>query len=139
MFHTAVGQGEVECAVVLRQPGFAMEQDSLYKQIPKPDTPLFDSIRNSPMGGPVQTRLRLPYGRCPSDEHDANAPLSNYVGSMGPQCLNSNCGYDPFEKYCDPKNSGLGDWGYIASVPYGDSATSKRRKIPSTLPMKSWL
>jgi prepilin-type N-terminal cleavage/methylation domain-containing protein/prepilin-type processing-associated H-X9-DG protein len=102
-----------------------MEQDALFQQFPKRDVPMYDSVRNSPMGGPAQTRLRLPYGRCPSDEFDASAPLSNYVGSMGPQCLNSNCGYDPFEKYCDPKNSGLGDWGYSSSVPYGDGATSK--------------
>src|SRR5215472_13747959 len=102
-----------------------MEQDALFKQIPKPDVPSYNSIKNSPMGGKVETRVRLAYGRCPSDDYDPNAPLSNYVGSMGPQCLNSNCGYDPFEKYCDPKKSGLGDWGYAASVPYGDSAPSK--------------
>jgi prepilin-type N-terminal cleavage/methylation domain-containing protein/prepilin-type processing-associated H-X9-DG protein len=102
-----------------------MEQEVLYRQIPKPDVPMYDSIRNSPMGGAVQTRLKLPYGRCPSDEYDANAPLSNYVGSMGPQCLNSNCNYTPFEKYCSPKNSGLGDWGYTAGALYGDGATSK--------------
>jgi prepilin-type N-terminal cleavage/methylation domain-containing protein/prepilin-type processing-associated H-X9-DG protein len=102
-----------------------MEQDALFRQFPNRHTPLYDSVRNSPMGGPVQTRLRLPYGRCPSDEYDANAPLSNYVGSMGPACLNSNCDYAPFEKYCDPKNSGLGDWGYTAGALYGDGATSK--------------
>jgi prepilin-type N-terminal cleavage/methylation domain-containing protein/prepilin-type processing-associated H-X9-DG protein len=102
-----------------------MEQDVLFQQFPKRDVPMFDSVRNSPMGGPVHTRLRLPYGRCPSDEYDVNAPLSNYVGSMGPQCLNSNCDYDPFEKYCDPKNNGLGNWGYSYSVPYGDQVTSK--------------
>jgi prepilin-type N-terminal cleavage/methylation domain-containing protein/prepilin-type processing-associated H-X9-DG protein len=102
-----------------------MEQDALYREIPNPDKPNYNSIKNSPMGGPLQTRVRLPYGRCPSDEYDGNAPLSNYIGSMGPECLNSNCGYAPFEKYCDPKNSGLGDWGYTASSLYGDDATSK--------------
>jgi len=102
-----------------------MEQDALFQQFPKRDVKNYDSVRNSPMGGPVQTRLKLPYGRCPSDEYDQSAPLSNYVGSMGPQCVNSNCDYAPFEKYCDPKTSGLGDWGYTAGVLYGDGATSK--------------
>jgi prepilin-type N-terminal cleavage/methylation domain-containing protein/prepilin-type processing-associated H-X9-DG protein len=102
-----------------------LEQDALFKQIPNPDQPQYDSIKNSPMGGPLQTRIRLPYGRCPSDDYDSTAPLSNYVGSMGPTCLNSNCGYAPFEKYCDPANNGMGDWGYGSSVPYGDNVTSK--------------
>jgi prepilin-type N-terminal cleavage/methylation domain-containing protein/prepilin-type processing-associated H-X9-DG protein len=102
-----------------------LEQHALFKQIPKPDQPGYDSIKNSPMGGAVQTRIRLPYGRCPSDDYDAAAPVSNYVGSMGPQCLNSNCNYAPFEKYCDPKNNGLGDWGYASSATYGDLVPSK--------------
>src|SRR5215831_17395875 len=45
-----------------------MEQDALYKQIPFPDKMSYNSIKNSPMGGKVETRVRLPYGRCPSDE-----------------------------------------------------------------------
>jgi prepilin-type N-terminal cleavage/methylation domain-containing protein/prepilin-type processing-associated H-X9-DG protein len=102
-----------------------MEQGDLFAQIPKADVANYDSIKNSPMGGSLQTRARLPYARCPSDEYDPSAPICNYVGSMGPQCLNSNCNYAPFEKYCDPKNNGLGDWGYTAGALYGDGATSK--------------
>ena len=102
-----------------------LEQDALFKRIPNTDQPQYDSIKNSPMGGPLKTRPLLPYGRCPSDDYDASAPVSNYVGSMGPQCLNSNCNYAPFEKYCDPKNNGLGDWGYGSSATYGDLVTSK--------------
>jgi prepilin-type N-terminal cleavage/methylation domain-containing protein/prepilin-type processing-associated H-X9-DG protein len=98
-----------------------LEQDNLYKQFPNLNQPNYNSVKNSPMGGPLP-RLKLPYGRCPSDDYDANAPLSNYVGSMGPQCMNSNCGLDPFHRYCDPAKNGLGDWGYVASAPYGDSA-----------------
>jgi prepilin-type N-terminal cleavage/methylation domain-containing protein/prepilin-type processing-associated H-X9-DG protein len=29
----------------------------------------------------------LPYGRCPSDPFDHSLPVSNYVGSLGPQCM----------------------------------------------------
>ena len=73
----------------------------------------------------VSGSRKVSYIRCPSDDYHQALSTSNYCGSMGPQCLNSNCGYDPLEKYCDPKNSGLGDWGYSTSVPYGDAATSK--------------
>jgi prepilin-type processing-associated H-X9-DG protein/prepilin-type N-terminal cleavage/methylation domain-containing protein len=103
-----------------------LEQDNLFKQFPKLDQYNYDSVRNSPMGGPVSTRLKLPYGRCPSDEYDGSAPISNYAGSMGPQCMNSNCNYDPFRKYCDPSRNGLGDWGYGETNPalYGDGASA---------------
>src|SRR5438270_10684488 len=33
-----------------------MEQDTLFRQIPKPDEPLYNSIKNSPMGTTLQTR-----------------------------------------------------------------------------------
>jgi prepilin-type N-terminal cleavage/methylation domain-containing protein/prepilin-type processing-associated H-X9-DG protein len=101
-----------------------MEQDNIYQAIPHLDVLGYDSIGNSPMGSadPAQ-RAKLPYMRCPSDDYDASAPLSNYVGSMGPQCLVfSNCNYAPFDIYCDPSNNGLGDWGYAYSTPYGDGA-----------------
>jgi len=50
--------------------------------------------------------------RCPSDDYDINFPTSNYIGSLGPQCAIGACGYDPYQKFCKPKYSGLGDWGY---------------------------
>jgi prepilin-type processing-associated H-X9-DG protein len=101
-----------------------MEQDNAFKSIPQLTVLGVDSIGLSPMGNmDPNLRPKLPYTRCPSDDYDPNAPLSNYVGSMGPECLQySNCNYAPFEGYCDPANNGLGDWGYTASVPYGDGA-----------------
>jgi prepilin-type N-terminal cleavage/methylation domain-containing protein/prepilin-type processing-associated H-X9-DG protein len=103
-----------------------MEQDNLYKTFPNPGQANYNSVKNSPMGGPLAGRLKLPYGRCPSDEYDANAPVCNYVGSMGPQCHGapSDCNYCPFEKYCDPSNNGLGNWGYAKSAAFGDGATA---------------
>jgi prepilin-type processing-associated H-X9-DG protein len=100
-----------------------MEQDNIYKQIPNLTQVGYDSIGNSLVVGDLAVRQKLPYGRCPSDDYDADAPLCNYVGSMGPQCLQfSNCNYAPFEGFCDPINNGLGNWGYTASTPYGDGA-----------------
>jgi prepilin-type N-terminal cleavage/methylation domain-containing protein/prepilin-type processing-associated H-X9-DG protein len=105
-----------------------MEQDNLYKTFPNLGTPGYSSVANSPMGGPLAGRFTLPYGRCPSDDWDATAPVCNYVGNTGPQCqgngtgTGSNCAYSPFEKYCDPLGNGLGDWGYRASPAFGDGA-----------------
>lgn len=55
---------------------------------------------------------------CPSEDYNPDdGRFCNYVGSMGPQCLgNGGCGGpDVTNIYCDPKNNGLGDWGYPAS------------------------
>lgn len=101
-----------------------MEQDNLFQQIPDLDKAGVNSIANSPCGNKDRTkRPTLPYGRCPADDYDAKAPVCNYVGSMGPQCMSTNCNYDPFEIYCAPNANGLGDWGYGASPPYGDNAS----------------
>src|SRR5437899_2222541 len=58
-----------------------MEQENIYLTFPKISQPNYNSVANSPMGGTLAGRLKLPYGRCPSDEYDANAPVCNYVGS----------------------------------------------------------
>jgi len=34
-------------------------------------------------------------------------PYSNYMGSLGPQCLDDKCGYIPFQQYCNQPA-----WGY---------------------------
>jgi prepilin-type processing-associated H-X9-DG protein len=105
-----------------------MEQDSLYAKIPYLSD--FDNVNNSaPKNNSIQQALnagvlpaRLPYLRCPSDEYsfEGRPPVCNYVGSLGPQCLANRCGNWPtdsgqFGIYCDPRNSGLGDWGYARS------------------------
>lgn len=54
--------------------------------------------------------------RCPSDEWDPGAPVSNYIGSVGPQCLGANCGGTPFDVYCNQPA-----WGYMTSPPHGNT------------------
>jgi prepilin-type N-terminal cleavage/methylation domain-containing protein/prepilin-type processing-associated H-X9-DG protein len=95
-----------------------LEQTNLYNTIPvqpnnnnlyQPGTPGNDSNSMNASQIPGHT---LPYGRCPSDDYKPTATCVNYVGSLGPQCAIGPCGYDPFQKYCHPLQSGLGDWGY---------------------------
>src|SRR5262249_10122161 len=52
-------------------------------------------------------QMKLPYGRCPSDDYDPDQTVVNYVASLGPQCAIGPCGANPFQKYCKPRYSGL--------------------------------
>jgi len=98
-----------------------MEQDNIYRKIPQLGTPTANSYMLAQQAGVYP--VRLPYGRCPSDDYNSAAYMTNYVGSMGPQCLSSAfCPeLNPYGIYCDPKNNGLGDWGYGASPAFGDT------------------
>jgi len=96
-----------------------MEQDALYKKIDQEGTnpaagPATDTANNNAMRWPPSAGAARPlsYARCPSDDTDITSPVTNYVGSLGPQCAVGACGYDPHQKYCHPDTSGLGNWGY---------------------------
>jgi prepilin-type N-terminal cleavage/methylation domain-containing protein/prepilin-type processing-associated H-X9-DG protein len=91
-----------------------VEQSALYDQIPNMDVPHFDSITAAEQAGVLPKSL--PMQRCPSDNFKAGAPYSNYVGSLGPQCLDDKCGYTPFAQYCNEPA-----WGYTTSSDDADS------------------
>jgi prepilin-type N-terminal cleavage/methylation domain-containing protein/prepilin-type processing-associated H-X9-DG protein len=99
-----------------------MEQDARFRQIP------FLNVVNgqSSFGSacPAQVRTQLPYGRCPSDDWDPSQAASNYVACLGPQCAIGPCGYDPFQKWCDPVPNGLGNLGYGWSPDHGNTFNS---------------
>jgi prepilin-type N-terminal cleavage/methylation domain-containing protein/prepilin-type processing-associated H-X9-DG protein len=111
-----------------------IEMDSLQRDIPDLDyfnldndqDPRNNSIRQAVLQGKLPRPLNI--GRCPSDDYTRGMPpaVSNYVGSLGPQCLANRCGNwvvdsGPFEPYCDPMGSGLGDWGYRRSAILGST------------------
>jgi prepilin-type N-terminal cleavage/methylation domain-containing protein len=89
-----------------------IEQTALYQTIPvqPANGNLYQPGTNSMTASQIPGK-KLPF-RCKSDDYNANATVVNYVGSLGPQCAIGPCGYDPFQKYCHPLQSGLGDWGY---------------------------
>jgi prepilin-type processing-associated H-X9-DG protein len=73
--------------------------------------------------GPVQiyfgnnaNKVKLPYGRCPSDGYQPEGFWTNYAGNLGPQCAIGPCGFDPFQGWCQPESSGLG--GGVAGMGY---------------------
>jgi prepilin-type N-terminal cleavage/methylation domain-containing protein/prepilin-type processing-associated H-X9-DG protein len=61
----------------------------------------------------------LPYARCPSDDFDRSYPISNYVGSLGPQCAPGCNGYNPYLTYCSQPS-----WGYNWSPDHGNTLNS---------------
>jgi prepilin-type N-terminal cleavage/methylation domain-containing protein/prepilin-type processing-associated H-X9-DG protein len=86
-----------------------IDEENLYRKIPNIGTPHFDSIGAAVAAGvlPVALPDKL---RCPSDGWTPDGPYSNYVGSLGPQCVDDKCGYTPFAQYCNRP-----DWGWGAS------------------------
>jgi prepilin-type N-terminal cleavage/methylation domain-containing protein/prepilin-type processing-associated H-X9-DG protein len=123
-----------------------IEQDNLYKAIPNWDyynpgnfsDPFNNSVLamgniSSPPGydppadrskctNPQATPAKLPYGRCPSDGENLDLPVSNYVGSLGPACVASPCGYAPFLQYCYGDNGSTQQlWGYVGDCGPGNA------------------
>jgi len=76
-----------------------IEQENLFRQIPRLDEPGVDSI-----GLAVAARVLprpLSILRCPSDDYNSAAPVTNYLGNAGPQCFLGPCGYDPYQIHCN--------------------------------------
>jgi prepilin-type N-terminal cleavage/methylation domain-containing protein/prepilin-type processing-associated H-X9-DG protein len=112
-----------------------VEQDNLFKQLGN-----LDQIYTRPPGSgwPGDTRtmggvieyatwvgvlpVKLPIGRCPSDDYDVDATVSNYVGSLGPQCATGQCtGGDFYQQYCN-----MPQWGYTWSPDHGNTYDSNQ-------------
>ena len=99
-----------------------MEQGAMYQLInPRPT---FQNSVGIGIGNVPNGSRKLPYGRCPSDDFDPAAQISNYAGSMGPQCAASSCGYNPNQPWCQPETNpypGITQitMGYTASQDHG--------------------
>ena len=101
-----------------------LEQDNLYKNTPNKEFSTGEAVWYS-WGATPQSAypwpIKLPYGRCPSDGYDAsNRNISNYAGSMGPQCMwGWGCGTgigtagSPFSQYCNGIQGATGYGNYV--------------------------
>ena len=97
-----------------------MEQEGLYKKIqPSRKGTIYNAAGAYFSNG--ANRIKLPLGRCPSDDWDAAATCSNYVGSLGPQCAVGPCGNNPNQPFCQ---TSIG-WGYSTSPDHGNSLSSQ--------------
>src|SRR5262249_8663224 len=59
--------------------------------------------------------------RCPSDDFDPDALVSNYAGSLGPQCAIGPCGFDPHQQFCTTAWANANNAGYTTSPDHGNS------------------
>lgn len=109
-----------------------IEQGPLYQKIVKAAGGPLETTGNSvgiangagAFKDPSGAAVVLPYGRCPSDDYDRNAGLSNYVGSLGPQCAPGPCGFDPFLVNCNRPQVTPYPWGYGNSPDHGNSVNA---------------
>jgi prepilin-type N-terminal cleavage/methylation domain-containing protein/prepilin-type processing-associated H-X9-DG protein len=72
------------------------------------------------------------YMRCPSDDHDYTTwPACSYVGSIGPQCVNSACGFQPYQwSLCSSPGPATAPPGVETSIPFGsDGAYSNNANL----------
>jgi len=96
-----------------------MEQDAMFKKAQAAAGGPLETTANSVGIASGVLNQKLPYTRCPSDgDYDATAPVSNYVGSLGPQCAVGNCGWDPYQQYCNQPA-----WGWTTSPDHGNTLT----------------
>jgi prepilin-type N-terminal cleavage/methylation domain-containing protein/prepilin-type processing-associated H-X9-DG protein len=103
-----------------------MEQDPMHKAI-NPRVSVFNSV-GAGIGAVPAANRKVKYMRCPSDDYDQSLSVSNYVGSMGPQCVTSGACVDPNQAWCTPETSGAGgglaQMGYTYSADHGNSTNA---------------
>jgi len=100
-----------------------MEQSALYNNIQAAAGGPLETTTNSlrvaeNKGAVVRNGTRLPYGRCPSDDYDSNASISNYIGSLGPQCAPGSCGSSSsWNVWCNQPANGV----WVTSPDHGNT------------------
>ncbi len=109
-----------------------MEQSALYAQINYRDT-VPNTVGAFFNANATNRAIKIPYGRCPSDDYNPDATVSNYIGSLGPQCVDGGCGFNPNQQWCapDPNNAvingvpGYNLMGYRASPDHGNDLNAQ--------------
>jgi prepilin-type N-terminal cleavage/methylation domain-containing protein/prepilin-type processing-associated H-X9-DG protein len=97
-----------------------IEQDNLFKIFGSSPITTYKSIgihretNDAVWQQVIATRIKT--FRCPSDGARLDESLTNYAGSLGPQCAIGPCGFDPQQGWCQPESSGLG--GGVAGMGY---------------------
>ena len=86
-----------------------MEQDNLLRLFPNISTTVspIDAGRTNATTGPQVTSAKPNYLRCPSDGWNLNEQLTNYSGSLGPQCNDGGCGADTYQAQCNRPAIGI--------------------------------
>lgn len=107
-----------------------MEASNLYRAFNPRTTPAF--WNNTGVGPDIhsnwansgQPNTAASWLRCPSDGFTGpSAPnsVTNYVGSLGPQCANGPHGFNPHQTFCNGNAYG---WGYPTSPDHGNDTNA---------------
>lgn len=103
-----------------------IEQESIFRSIPDIKTTV--NALAVWRGTPAFQQSRVPIFRCPSDGWNIDWRISNYGGSLGPQCLDSNgasCGFQPNQTFCNgAAQLPAPGWGYAPSPDHGNDISS---------------
>jgi prepilin-type processing-associated H-X9-DG protein len=94
-----------------------IEQDALYKIVPNIETTYNGA--GIMRGNAAALSARPKIFRCPSDDFNLNEAFCNYAGSLGPQCADGGCGFNPNQPLCNQPAIGI-----PASPDHGNTVTS---------------
>jgi len=90
-----------------------IEQDNMFRSFANNDS------TNNELGVPAITIVST--FRCPSDSFGNTQGMSNYLGVLGPHCMNNRCGTPiPFDVFCTG-NTLSPPLGYTRGANFGDS------------------
>ena len=104
-----------------------VEQDNIFKRIQALGGTLNlnqnDQTSKNPIGKARNdgtfNDMKVKSYRCPSDGYWIDNAVVNYAASLGPQCLDGQCGYYPNQPWCNPA-ANL-NMGYTGSPGHGNS------------------
>ena len=84
-----------------------IEQDALYKLFGQLESLSVYNPAGAARGNAQVQQARIKVLRCPSDDFNLNESLSNYAGSLGPQCADGGCGDNPNQQWCNQPGLGI--------------------------------
>jgi len=84
-----------------------VEQDPLFKLFGPLESLSVFNPAGTARGNAAVANARVKIFRCPSDGWNLNEAHCNYAGSIGPQCLASGCGFEPFQPLCNQPAIGI--------------------------------
>ena len=84
-----------------------VEQDALFRLAPDLETVANFNPAGVMRSNPNAIAARVKVMRCPSDDHNLNESLCNYVASMGPQCAIGPHGCNPNQFRCNQPGIGI--------------------------------
>jgi prepilin-type N-terminal cleavage/methylation domain-containing protein/prepilin-type processing-associated H-X9-DG protein len=83
-------------------------------------------FRSAASTATAYANARVATYRCPSDAWNSDWRMSNYAGSLGPQCADGGCGANTYDQWCNRNQTATNGFvpGYPGSPDHGNSQTA---------------